>query len=30
MFHASARVVMWGVAAMAVTSAIGALVGTAV
>ncbi len=30
MFRASARVVMWGVAAMAVTSAIGALVGTAV
>ena len=30
LFRASARVVMWGVAAMAVTSAIGALVGTAV
>lgn len=30
LFRAAARVVMWGVAAMAVTSAIGVLVGTAV
>ena len=30
MFRASARVVLWGVAAMAVTSAIGLLVGQAV